>query len=436
MDFANLEQLLKCIDSNKIEYSIQKPKVKFLFVGTHAHQFTGYSKVSYNLMKELSKHNDKLDLYHFAFQKFSDPPKDWRVLPDSIKIYDVFANEKLHNINENGFGFSLLPDYIKLIKPDYIMIYNDATVICNFLDMLETKLTAEERSQYKQLIYFDQVYEFQRPQYLYRIDKETFAYFAFTDYWKDVLKSYGITKPIYVMNHGFDSTEFKQLNKSEIRKKHGLPLDYTIFLNLNRNTPRKHYDILIMAFAQLVVRFPTQKVLLMCVCDEGQLGGYPINEIFAHQLSLYKVPFEAHLHKLAIVKDSMSFSDSMINELYCLSDVGISTADGEGFGLCQFEAMGIGIPQIVPYVGGFKEFCINKVNSICIKPKIKTYVPLVNGGISGISELCDYNDFCLAMEDYLIDSELRESHGKSAKETISKYSWDNVTKKLVNLLLS
>ena len=300
--------------------------------------------------------------------------------------------------------------------------------------MLETKLSSQERSKYKQLIYFDQVYEFQRPQLLHRIDKETYAYFAFTNYWKDVLKGYGITKPIHILNHGFDQSEFKQLDKSELRKKHGLPNDHLIFLNLNRNTPRKHYDILIMAFAQLVVRFPTQKVLLMCVCDEGQFGGYPILDIFAHQLSLYKVPIETHLHKLLIVKDSMSFSDEMINELYCLSDVGISAADGEGFGLCQFEAMGLGIPQIVPYVGGFKEFCLDKTNCLTIQPKIKTYIPLVIGGISGIAELCDYKDVCLAMEEYMLDSELRETHSKAAKETISKYTWENVTKELIEVL--
>lgn len=442
MDFANLDQLLKAIDVPVIQHSepsmpittTTKHKTKFLFVGTHSHQFTGYSKVSYNLMKELSK-NEQIDLYHFAFQKFSDPPKDWRILPESVKVYDVFANEKIYGINENGFGFSLLPDYIKLIQPDYVMIYNDATIISNFMDMLETKLSPQERAKYKLLIYFDQVYEFQRPQLLHRIDKETFAYFAFTNYWKEVLKSYGTSKPVYVLNHGFDPSEFKQLDKAELRKKHGLPNDHLIYLNLNRNTPRKHYDILIMAFAQLVVRFPTQKVLLMCVCDEGTYGGYPILDIFAHQLSLYKIPIEAHLHKLVIVKESMSFSDSMINELYCLSDVGISTADGEGFGLCQFEAMGLGIPQIVPYIGGFKEFCKDKVNSLCVNPKIKTYIPLVIGGIGGIAELCDYKDICLAMEDYMLDSDLRESHGKNAKETISNYSWENVTKELVDLLL-
>jgi glycosyltransferase involved in cell wall biosynthesis len=436
MDFANLESLLKAIEPSTsiVDHVSTKEKVKFLLVGTHAHQFTGYSKVTYNLIKELSKCED-LDVYHFAFQKFSEPPKDWRPLPHNVKVYDVFANEKIYGKHENGFGFSLLPDYVKLINPSYVMIYNDATVICNYLDMLETKLTPEERSSYKILTYFDQVYEFQRPQLLSRIDKDTHTYFAFTNYWKSILQSYGISKEIFVLNHGFDSSEFKQLDKKEIRKKHGVPDDLFVFLNLNRNTPRKRYDILVMAFAQLVVRHPTQNVALMCVCDAGEQGGYPLMEIFAHQLSLYKVPIESHMHKLLIVKDSMSFTDEMINELYCLSDVGISTADGEGFGLCQFEAMGLGIPQIVPYVGGFKDFCFDKMNSLCVQPKLKVYSPISIGGISGMCELCDYKDVCIAMEDYMLDSELCLKHGKASKETIEKYIWSSVVKDLVDVLI-
>jgi hypothetical protein len=39
-------------------------KLKFLLVGTHAHQFTGYSKVTYGFLKVLAKH-PSLSLTHF-----------------------------------------------------------------------------------------------------------------------------------------------------------------------------------------------------------------------------------------------------------------------------------------------------------------------------------------------------------------------------------
>ena len=43
-------------------------KLKFMLISTHLHQFTGYSKVSLNLINELSK-NSWLDLTHFGFQR-------------------------------------------------------------------------------------------------------------------------------------------------------------------------------------------------------------------------------------------------------------------------------------------------------------------------------------------------------------------------------
>ena len=42
--------------------------------------------------------------------------------------------------------------------------------------------------------------------------------------------------------------------------------------------------------------------------------------------------------------------------MYNVGDIGINTCDGEGFGLCNFEQAGVGVPQIVPKVGGFLDF--------------------------------------------------------------------------------
>jgi len=64
----------------------------------------------------------------------------------------------------------------------------------------------------------------------------------------------------------------------------------------------------------------------------------------------------------------MVFKDDDINVFYNLADVGVNSADGEGWGLCNFEQMGVGVPQVVPDIGGFKEF-ITSSNSIIVKPE-------------------------------------------------------------------
>ena len=396
---------------------------KILLVGTHAHQTTGYSKVMYHLVKELAKY-PQFELYHFGFQKFMTPPPDYRAYPPAVDVYDPAEVEKAGTApQEMGFGFSQLAAYVRKVKPDTLFLYNDAGVICKFLDKLKEDLTAMERAAYKVLIYLDQVYITQRPELLARIDADAHAYFAFTTYWKTVLEDQGIKKPIHVLRHGFDETEWKVQDRATVRKRHGLPENLVVYLNMNRNTPRKRYDIVVAAFAELVARHPTKPLALMCACDGGEQGGFQLQQIFARELELRRVPPQFHIHKLMLAKGPQTFTDEVVNDFYSLSDVGVNAADGEGFGLCQFEAMGVGIPQVVSYVGGFRDFCVDGVNSLTVKPKYTSYIPLAHSGVGGIIEVVDTHEFMLAMETYLMDSELRERHGAAARTTVLSYKW-------------
>jgi glycosyltransferase involved in cell wall biosynthesis len=428
-NFTNLDALLAKIPA--VQPQIQK-RVRFMLVGTHTNQTTGYSKVTHNIIQELAKY-PWIDIYHFAFQNFVKNQQPNRVYPPNVNVYDPFVNEK--DNSEQGFGFSQLADYVRQAKPDYVMIYNDASIICRFLDKLQENLQPEERT-YKLIIYLDQVYKIQRPEFLDRINKDTDVYFTFTNYWREILQQQGITKPIHILRHGFEPNEFKPLNRDAMRKKHNIPQHVFLFLNLNRNTPRKRHDIVVQAFAQLVAKHPTKSLGLLAVCDAGQLGGYPIREIYTRELIRLGMSPQFHTHKLMITEHSMAWDDSIINEIYAMSDVGITAAEGEGFGLCQFEAMGIGIPQVVPYIGGFRDFCIPNHNSMCVQPKAELYLPLALSVIGGKSEIVDPTDLALAAEEYLLDTDLREAHGKAAMETVLSYRWANEVKQLVEVLRS
>jgi glycosyltransferase involved in cell wall biosynthesis len=116
-----------------------------------------------------------------------------------------------------------------------------------------------------------------------------------------------------------------------------------------------------------------------------------------------------------------------------MSDVGITAAEGEGFGLCQFEAMGVGIPQVVPNIGGFKDFC-TKENSMMVDPKWRQYLPFVLSNVGGVSELISHIDLMKAAEQYVFDTELRERHGKAAMETVRKYNWADEVAKLAQVI--
>ena len=433
--FLNLETLLKeagvpssvgmpSIASLSAPAATATPvkKTRFLLVGTHAHQMTGYSKVTYHILQELAK-DPALDLFHFGFQKFAVVPPNYRPYPAGVGVCDPAEKERASAApQEMGFGFSQLPEYVRTVKPDVMMIYNDAGVICRFLDKLEEVLRPDERT-YKTLIYLDQVFILQRPELLGRIDRVADAYFAFTPYWGEILKKQGIVKPIHVLRHGFDPRQFRTMDRKALREKHKIPEHVLLLLNLNRNTPRKRHDLVLIAFAELVVRNPTKPLALMAVCDIGQGGGFPIQEIFVRELEKLGADPHQHLHKFMMVQQSLTFTDEVINELYCMSDVGVTAAEGEGFGLCQFEAMGVGIPQVCPYVGGFRDFCRDGENGRTVKPRNQYYLPLSASSVGGVQEIVDPHELSLAIEDYVMDSDLRRRHGEAARQTVLAYEW-------------
>lgn len=401
-------------------------KLQFMLVSTHCHQFTGYSKVSWGILQQLAK-LPWLQVTHYGFQKFHQIPPQYRPYPSSIEVIDAAALEKPI---QQGFGFTQLPEIIRKKQPNVIMIYNDMSIVAKFLE--EIRKSGIPRT-FKIWVYCDQVYPTQLQGYLDILNRDADCVFAFSPYWKKCLKDQGITRPLDVILHGFESTLFYPIPREAARKQVGLPTDALIFLSLNRNQPRKRYDILIMAFVELIVKYPTKPLFLMCICDKGERGGWWVFEIFQRELRLRNVPIEMFGNRLILSTQDMSFSDGDINVFYNLADVGVSAAEGEGWGLCNFEQMGVGVPQVVPDIGGFKEFC-SPDNTVVVKPKHRYYLPSVFSPVGGEASVCDPHDLCLGMEEYVNDSEKRLQHGRKARETVLKYTWERAVEKLVKRL--
>jgi len=408
-----------------------KSKLQFMLVGTHCHQFTGYSKVTWGIIQQLAK-QPWMQVTHFGFQKFHQIPPNYRPYPSNVEAIDAAALEKAgpQSQQAQGFGFFQLPEIIRKKQPNVVMIYNDMSVVAKFLE--EIRKSGIPRN-FKIWVYCDQVYTTQLQGYLDILNRDADVVFAFTNYWKKCLKDQGITRPLDIILHGFDNNQFFPMPKELARKQVGIPNDIFLFLNLNRNQPRKRYDLLIMAFVELVVKYPTKPLFLMCICDKGEKGGWWLFEIFQRELKLRNVSTEMFGNRLMVSTQDMSFSDQDINMFYNMADVGISTSEGEGFGLCQFEQMGVGVPQVVPDIGGYKEFC-NADNTSMVTPKFRYYLPTVFSPVGGEAFACDPHDICLAMEEYVNDSEKKTTHGKKAREAVLKYTWEKACERLIKRL--
>ncbi len=404
----------------------QADKTKFLLVSTHAHQYTGYSKVSYGIVQELAK-LPWLTLTHYGFQKHGEVAPNYRPYPSNVRVIDAARLEKERG---PGFGINELPMVIRREQPHVVMIYNDLDIVSKFL--MSIKNSGIPRT-FEVWVYCDQVYTTQLPMHLDILNRDADRVFAFTPYWKKCLKEQGITRPIDILLHGFSKDQFYPMPRDIVRKQINIPKDIFLFMNLNRNQPRKRYDTLIIAFVELLVKYPTKPIFLLCICDKGDKGGWPLFELFERELKLRGATKEQYGERLMITSKNMTFRDEDINAFYNAADVGISTAEGEGWGLCQFEQMGVGVPQVVSDVGGYKEFCLAD-NSILVKPSMKYYLPLVHSQIGGEAYMCNPHDVCLAMEEYLLNSDKRATHGKAAREKVLSYTWERAVKQLVQRL--
>jgi glycosyltransferase involved in cell wall biosynthesis len=289
------------------------------------------------------------------------------------------------------------------------------------------------KRSFKIWAYLDMTYK-QPPDQMIRIlNGDVERIFCFTKSWKDELKNQGITRPVDVMNHGVDSSVFVLIPKELARQSLGLPTDIILYSSLNKNIPRKRLDILVMSFAKLIMRFPLKPLFLLIVADTGNRGGFSLFDIFAREIKQANASIEMFGNRLLITSKDTCYRDEDINVLYNCADIGVSCAEGEGFGLCTFEQMSLGIPQIVPDINGYSEYC-NQDNSIMVKPKMRYYVPQAYNVVTGEAEMVDPEDVAKAMEKYAFDENLRKLHGKLGKEKISEYTWEKCCAPLIKRL--
>jgi len=331
--------------------------MRFVLVSTHVDQTTGYSKVVSNLLTQVATLAPKVKTFHFGFQRHPEK-KNIRKVPDGIVAYDAAANE---DPKEEGFGFNKIHEYLEMVGPDVVMIYNDPMIIARFIQAM--KYTKGE-TPYKLWLYVDQVYTGIAQPLMDELNKAADKVYCFTDSWAKVYTEYGADTPLpKVIEHAVDSTVFSNLplaQRAALRKNVGLPTEAIVFLNANRNSQRKRQDLTIMGFVELLRRHPDKPLwLLMVTAIDPQKGAhYDVQRIFGDQLQRAGLDPNLYGKRMALIDTAPPnmLSDDAVNQIYNMCDIGINTSDGEGFGLCQLEHLYTGAPQIVTDVGSYRSF--------------------------------------------------------------------------------
>lgn len=413
-------------------------KTRVMFCGTYPiGQSNGYSRVVYYVSKYLGLKDD-IELTIYGFQNFKNTTSGGRTdIPPNVIIHDAYATEEP---KRSGFGEKEVADYIKKHPQDIIIIFNDMVITTSLVKDIVLKLSTEERSKFKLISYMDQVYPYQKHEFISVLNEYFDAVIAFTPYWESVVKNLGLKKemPTYSFPHGFDDKLYFPLPKILARTYYNMPQDAFIILNLNRNQPRKRWDHTMMAFANVVERHYKLKDArpIRLMIGTSLKGFWNLMDIYDNELKKRNIPIHIGREYISTIDNPQQLTDRSINIIYNSCDIGINTCEGEGFGLCQFEHLALGCPQIVANIGGFKEY-INETNSTFVEPKWNYYVDNVRDGIGGFAEVSNPNDFADAIWDYYNNPEKVTEHGLNGrKEIIQNYSWETVVNLLYKIIKS
>lgn len=409
--------------SSSTKYPQGRP-MRLCIFGTHPQQYNGYAKVVYELIREMSQMKE-VQVFVFGFQNIQTHEKSrYDNIPDNVTIYDAFSDE---TPKKQGFGIELVKNYVSLTDPDVVLIYNDLHIISQVLNELKDVINR----RFKIITYIDQVYTSQNSAMVEFVNKHADAALAFSNGWQKCIQEQGLSLPIDFIPHGVNSHVHYPIPRHLARKYYGFSEDDFIILNMNRNQPRKRWDVCLKAHAELVSRYPNKPIKLIVATSPR--GAWNIPELYLREIKKRGISAAQGLSNILFVDAPQRMSDREVNMMYNVCDVGVNTCDGEGFGLCNVEQACVGKPQVVPRLGAFPDVFDNEC-AMLIEPRCEFYLDSATKDIlGGDARMCSHVDFADALCKYYEDPSLREKHGKLArKRVLDSYKWCDVARKLVD----
>lgn len=290
---------------------------------------TGFARVTHSVLDQLK---DEHEIHVLGINASGDP----HGYP-----FAVYPAANVHC--SDRFGIQRIPEILEKVKPDVFICLQDIW-ICN--QVWERCQFLKEKLKFKFICYFPIDSEYYMPDMLRNIPEWDMAITFTIQSARRILQHEIQPSRLGVLPHGVDTSKFTPGSRSEARQAFGLPEDKFIVLNANRNQPRKRIDLTIKAFAKFAVNKPdTMLYLHMGAKDMG----WDVIPLFKNEMSRLGLD---GTNRLILTSHQMNYmdapSDERLNQIYNCCDVGINTADGEGWGLVPFEHASCRKPQVVP----------------------------------------------------------------------------------------
>lgn len=230
-EFEKAKEILD--DEEVVESEDKRPKILWL---SDLVAPTGFSRVSHSVIKFLEK---DFNITGLGINYHGDPHKY------TFPIYPAAAGGRV-------YGEDKLLSLLKEVKFDILYILNDAWVVDRYLDVIKKGTIEKDRP--KIVVYFPVDSEFHQPEWYKNFDIVTTAV-TYTEYGRGVV-NHPLCVPELILDiipHGTDSGVFykKYTNRRDAKIqlfRNNEAGDDFIFLNANRNQPRKRLDITMEAF--------------------------------------------------------------------------------------------------------------------------------------------------------------------------------------------
>ncbi|ABT15135.1 hypothetical protein NY2A_B736L [Paramecium bursaria Chlorella virus NY2A] len=389
--------------------------MKLIIVGAHSSVPSGYGRVMRAIVPRISKAHEVIVFGIHAFG---------RSVHANIEEFDAQTAEHVRGLNEQGFYYSGLSEFIDVHKPDIVMIYNDPIVIGNYLLAM-----GKCSHRTKIVLYVDLVSKNIRENLWWIFSHpKVVGVMAMSKCWISDICNYGCKVPINIVSHFVDTKTIYDARKLVGLSEYN---DDVLFLNMNRNTARKRLDIYVLAAARFISKYPDAKVRFLC--NSHHESKFDLHSIALRELVASGVDnVFTHLNKIMINRTVLT--DERVDMMYNACDVIVNCSSGEGFGLCSAEGAVLGKPLIISAVGGADDYfsgdCVYK-----IKPSAWISVD-DRDGIGGIEGIIDVDDLVEAFT-FFKDEKNRKEYGKRVQDFVkTKPTWDDISSDIIDFFNS
>jgi D-inositol-3-phosphate glycosyltransferase len=313
----------------------------------------------------------------------------------------------------DAFGVKRLPWMCERTKPDIIVLQNDPWNIPMYLNYLKSC------KEYAGIPVVGIVPVDGKNCVGEALKDLTMAVF-WTNFALGEARTGGYAGPVAVIPLGVDLETYYPIDPLEARYRIGLPKycdDAFIVGNVNRNQPRKRWDLTMQYFAEwLTTGVPKPNARLFLHAAPTGDASTVIKQL-AEYFGIWK--------RVIFVEPPVDYGrpESEMRDTYNCFDVQVSTTQGEGFGLTTFEGMACGVPQIVPDWSALGELCQGAAEMIpCTSTAIGPPYVNVIGGIA------DKTRFIQALDELYVSHERRRELREAglARVREDRFRWEHI----------